>query len=156
MVVTEVVEKANKALENLLSAVENLPIESQTAPKTIGEWSIRDIMAHIIAWEEEAARAFETWKIGVHPDWGHIKDIDEFNNGAVKVRRKQSLAKIIEQLQLIHGGVIENLKSVSDGEFSRRGGVPRWLVNLLIDHINEHTQKVILLKESLARQVNTE
>jgi hypothetical protein len=156
MVVTEVVEKANKALENLLGALENLPAESQTVPKTIGEWSIRDLLAHLIAWEEEAAKAFEIWKIGVEPDWGHIKDIDDFNARAIKDRRKLSYAKTVEQLQIVHGGVIDNIKSVSDSEFARRGGVPRWLANLIIDHLNEHTERILSYKSGLESEVRAE
>lgn len=156
MVVTEVVEKANKALVNLLAAVESLPAESHSVPKAIGDWSIKDLLAHLIAWEEEAARAFEIWKIGVNPDWSHIKDIDEFNAQAVKDRRKVAFPKIVEQLQLVHGGLIDNLKSVSDSEFSKRGGVPRWLANLLIDHLDEHAEKVIAFKGEFESKVSAQ
>jgi hypothetical protein len=156
MVVTEVVEKANKALENLLGAVESLPAETHSVPKAIGEWSIKDMLAHLIAWEEEAARAFEIWKIGVEADWSHIKDIDEFNAQSVKDRRKVSFSKVLEQLQLVHGGIIDNLKTVSDSEYSRRGGVPRWLANLIIDHLNEHTEKIIAYKSSLEPKMSAE
>lgn len=156
MVVTEVVEKANKALENLMSAVESLPAESHSVPKAIGEWSIKDMLAHLIAWEEEAAKAFEIWKIGVEPDWNHIKDIDEFNAQAVKERRKVAFPKIMEQMRLVHDGIIDKLKSVSDAEFSKRGGVPRWLVNLIIDHLEEHTEKIIAYKATFPSEVSAE
>jgi len=156
MVVTEVVEKANKALANLLAAVESLPAESHSVPKAIGDWSIKDLLAHLIAWEEEASRAFDIWKIGVNPDWSHIKDIDEFNAQAVKDRRKVAFPKILEQLQLVHGGIIDKLKSVSDSEFSKRGGVPRWLANLIIDHLDEHTEKIVAYKSNYQPEVSAE
>ncbi|NLI14654.1 MAG: ClbS/DfsB family four-helix bundle protein [candidate division Zixibacteria bacterium] len=156
MVVTEIIEKANQSLAKLLAAIESLPAETHSIPKAIGEWSIKDILAHLIAWEEEASKALDIWKIGVDPDWNHIKDIDEFNAQAVKERRKVAFPKIIEQLRLVHGGIIDKLKSISDSEFSKRGGVPRWLANLIIDHLDEHTEKIIAFKEKFEPEMNAE
>jgi hypothetical protein len=149
MVVTEVSEKASKTLEDLLAAIDNIPSAAMNAPKTIGEWSVKDILTHILTWEEEAARAFETWKIGVNPVWSHIRDIDEFNAAGVKEKRKLSLTKAIDQLTQVHTGIIESIKSVPDTEFARRGGIPGWLVNLISDHVNEHIQRILEYKNSI-------
>jgi hypothetical protein len=148
MAVTEVLEKANAALNSLLAVVEDMPADSLTSPKTIGEWSVKDVLAHITVWEEETAKAFVIWKIGVEPDWGHIKDLDEFNNSTVKDRRKQTLPKIIEQLKLAHNGVMDNVKSMSDADIKKRGGVPKWLVTQITMHINEHTERIIAYKST--------
>jgi hypothetical protein len=148
MAVTEVLEKANAALNALLSVIEDMPADSLTSPKTIGEWSVKDILAHITVWEEETAKAFVIWKIGVEPDWSHIKNLDEYNNATVKERRKQSLAKVVDQLKLVHNGVMDNVKSMSDADLKKRGGVPKWLVTQITIHINEHTEKVLAYKNT--------
>jgi uncharacterized damage-inducible protein DinB len=153
MIVTEVAQRASKVLEDLLAAIENIPAALLTAPKAIGEWSVKDVLGHIIAWEEEAANALATWKIGVEPDWNHIRDIDEFNASAVKEKRKQSSAKIIEQLKSVHTRIIENIKTVQDQEYAKRGGIPRWLVNLIIDHVDEHLQRIIEYKNTIGPEL---
>jgi len=149
MLVTEVVEKANGSLDALMDMVEGLPVAIVAAPKTIGEWSIKDVLAHLIGWGEEAARAFETWKVGVEPDWSHISDIDDFNNSSVKGRRRQSLAKVSDQLRLIHNGIIDHIKTVPESEFKRRGGIPKWLITLMITHVDEHQRRIEIFKRTL-------
>jgi len=67
----------------------------------------------------------------------------------VEKRRKIPLSKIMEQLQLVHNGVIENIKSVADSEYNSRGGIPGWLKTLITTHINEHTNRIEIFKCSL-------
>ena len=149
MLVTELVEKANKSIGNLLDAIENIPAQEMTTPNTISKWSIKDILNHIAIWEEEAAKSFEIWKVGIEPDWSYVNNLDEFNNRTVKQRRKLSLAKIINQLNLVHNGVLENITSVSDTEYYNRGGIPKWLVILVSSHIDEHTKRIIEYKNTV-------
>ena len=149
MFVAEVEEKATKSINNLQQAIEDIDPQIIALPRMIGDWSIKDVLNHVIIWEEEAVRAFEIWKIGVEPDWSHIDDLDEFNESTVNQRRKLSLSKIREQLPMIHRGVLENLKSVPDREYIKRGGVPRWLVILLTIHIDGHAERILQFKNSL-------
>lgn len=149
MFVTEVVGRAKKSIENLHEVIEDIDPQIIASPGLIAEWSVKDILNHIIIWEEEAARAFEIWKVGIEPDWSHIEDLDEFNNRTVEERRKLPLSKIREQLPMVHNGVIENLKSVPDEEFIKRGGVPKWLIILLTAHIDCHAERIAEFKKSL-------
>jgi len=154
MLITEIVEKANKSINELFEIIDDMSPQDLAAAKAIGNWSVKDILNHLTIWEEEAAKAFEIWKVGIEPDWSHIRDLDQFNDITVKDRRKNNLTKIKSQLQLIHNGVIENIKSVSDEEYAKRGGAPKWLTNLITTHIGEHTARILEYKKTLehARQ----
>jgi hypothetical protein len=149
MFVTEVVERAKKSFEKLQHTIEDIDPQLMASPSTIGEWSVKDVLNHIIIWEEEAAKAFEIWKVGIEPDWSHIADLDEFNGNTVEERRKTSLSKIREQLSLVHYGVLENVKSVPDEEYIKRGGVPKWLIILLTAHVDGHTERILEFKKSI-------
>ncbi len=146
MLVTEVVEKARKSLEKLQNAIEDIDPQTIAMPSTISKWSIKDVLNHITIWEEEAAKAFEIWKVGIEPDWSHIAELDEFNNKTVAARRKMPLAKIRSQLPMVHNGVLENIKSVPDEEYIKRGGVPRWLIILITTHVDGHTKRILEFK----------
>jgi len=149
MAITEIVEKANKSINELFEAIADILPQDLAAAKSIGNWSVKDILNHLTIWEEEAAKAFEIWKVGIEPDWSHIDDLDQFNNKTVKERRKNNLTKIKSQLQLIHNGVIENMKSISDEEYAKRGGAPKWLATLITAHISEHTSRILEYKKTL-------
>ena len=156
MLLTELVEKANESLSLLIQSTEGLYQGDMVIPNSIGKWSIKDVITHITVWEEEAAKAFEIWKVGIEPDWNYINDLDEFNNANVKQRRKISLSKVIDQLQMVHNGVIENIKSVSDDEYINRGGIPKWLVNLITSHLDEHVEKINNYKYALENRVQSQ
>jgi len=156
MLLTELVEKANESLGLLIQSTEGLYQGDMVIPNSIGKWSIKDVINHITAWEEEAAKAFEIWKVGIEPDWNHINDLDEFNNANVKQRRKIPLSKVINQLQMVHNGVIENIKSVSDDEYINRGGIPKWLVNLITSHLDEHAEKINNYKYALENRMQSQ
>lgn len=149
MFVTEVVGRANQSIDKLQHAIEGIDSQLITLPGTISDWSVKDVLNHIIIWEEEAAKAFEIWKVGIEPDWSHIDDLDEFNNKTVKERRKVALSKIREQLPLVHYGVLENLKSVPDEEYIKRGGVPKWIIILLTAHLDGHTERILEFRNSI-------
>ena len=149
MLVTEVVERASRSLVNLQQAVEDIDPQTMALPNTIGDWSVKDVLSHLIVWEEEAAKAFEIWKVGINPDWSYIEDLDAFNNKTVVERRKVQLSKIKSQLEMVHGGVLENIKSVTDEEFIKRGGVPKWLIILMTKHVDDHTARIIEFKRTL-------
>ena len=149
MLVTEAIERANRSLDYLFQALEGIDPQEMALPNTIGLWSIKDVLNHLIVWEEEAAQAFEIWKVGIEPDWSHIVDLDKFNNETVGKRRGIPLSKIKNQLNLIHHGIIENLKSVPEDEFGKRGGIPKWLITLLTVHIDGHSERIRQYKEAL-------
>ena len=54
-------------------------------------------------------------------------------------------------LALVHNGVIENLKSVSDEEYHKRGGVPKWLITLITSHVEKHAERIEAFKNSLVQ-----
>ncbi len=150
LVITEVIEAANRSITAFLELISDFPQEALTKPKAIGEWSIKDIILHLAIWEEEAAGAFEIWKIGIEPDWSHIDDLDKFNQETINSRRRWSTTKAIERLKSVHGGIIENIKSVPESEINKRGGLPRWLRTLITSHIEEHAEKVAAYKLQIA------
>jgi hypothetical protein len=149
MKVTEVIEKASKSFGNLQKTIGDLDSQVMAIPETLGLWSVKDVLNHLTIWEEEAANAFEIWKVGIEPDWSHIEDLDRFNNETVAERRKIALSKVRGQLEVMHRGVLENIKSVPNEEYAKRGGVPRWLIILITQHIDEHTARINEFKQTL-------
>ncbi len=149
LIITEAIEAANRSITAFLEVLADIPQESLTKPKTVGDWSIKDIIIHLAVWEEEAARAFEIWKIGIEPDWSHIDNLDKFNQESINSRRRWSTSKAIEHLKTVHNGIIENIKSFPESEFAKRGGMPRWLYSQITSHIEEHAAKVAAYKHRL-------
>ncbi|HJX61128.1 MAG TPA: DinB family protein [Dehalococcoidia bacterium] len=61
---TQVREALAHERGKLLVAVEGLSVEEMARPGAVGRWSVRDVLAHILAWEEEAVTRLDLLAAG--------------------------------------------------------------------------------------------
>src|SRR5712692_8930968 len=66
----------------------------------LGQWSLKDIVAHLIGWDREAARRFRLFMAGPTEDLTY--NVDEFNSQSVAARQHLSWDQVIEELRLGH------------------------------------------------------
>jgi hypothetical protein len=45
-------EQVNSSWQNLLQAVEGIPDERMTEPGVVGDWSVKDALAHVAFWDD--------------------------------------------------------------------------------------------------------
>lgn len=105
-----------------------------TRPGIAGDWSVRDILAHVSWWEEEALEHLPTILAGGRPPryadaWGGI---DAFNAAMTERWRALSLAEVIERQRATHARLVEYLETVPEEEiatetrFRRRLRLDTW------------------------------
>jgi len=97
-------------------------------PGVAGEWSVRDVLAHVTAWEEEALEHLPTILEGGTPPRYSARygGIDAFNSQAAERKRHLSLTEVQEQLDGTHRRLIELIRAapehqlVGETRFRRR------------------------------------
>jgi DinB superfamily len=93
-----------------------------------GAWSVRDILAHVTTWEEEALKHLPLiLKGGTPPRYSVVYGgLDVFNARTIEQKRNLSLSEVREQQAATHGRLIELIRSVpeyqliGDTRFRRR------------------------------------
>lgn len=100
---TELQERVSATHEGLVKALEGLSEEEATRKGLTEQWSIKDALSHISAWEIEAARIIGeiqsgTWK----PQRLNKELIDEFNRQAVEDRQGHSMPQVREEFDAAH------------------------------------------------------
>jgi DinB superfamily len=84
-----------------------------------GKWSVRDILAHVTTWEEEALKHLPLVLKGGKPPRYSLTygGIDAFN--ALKTEQKENLAlaQILEEMHDVHRRLIAYIESVPLGQF---------------------------------------
>ncbi len=94
------------------------PAEMQ-APDAAGSWSVKDILAHVTTWEEEALKNLPLILEGKRT--ARYKDqyggIDAFNEQMTERKRGLSLAEVLEQLETTHRRLLEYIVEAPDAEF---------------------------------------
>ena len=111
--------KIQRAWESLGDAYAGLsPVELET-PSAVGAWSVKDILAHVTTWEEEALKNLPLILEGKRT--GRYKDlyggIDAFNDQMVERKRALPLAEVLQQLETTHHRLMEYIAAAPDTEF---------------------------------------
>jgi len=97
-------------------------------PGVAGAWSVRDILAHVATWEEEALKHLPLILKGGAPPRYSVQygGLDAFNARMTEQKRSVSLSEVREQLAATHSRLIEFIQSapehqlIGDTRFRRR------------------------------------
>jgi hypothetical protein len=117
-------EEGNQAVTELSSGLTD---EQLGQPATIGDgdWSARDLLAHLEVWEALALQSLQEWRNATRP---FIEDvfakgadgIDELNSERVQAKRGLSLDEVRIQCADTHRELIEELSHMGDEEWSAK------------------------------------
>jgi hypothetical protein len=117
-----------------------------------GNWSVRDIIAHVTTWEEEALKHLPLIIKGGRPPRYSITygGIDAFNALTTDQKRDLSLSDIRRQQEEIHRELIRYVQSVPEEYFTLE---TRWRRRLRLDtysHYPIHAKAIRAWREQRA------
>jgi hypothetical protein len=112
----------------LLASCAGLTAADMTEPGVTGTWSVKDIVAHVTVWEEEALTHLPTILKGEKPLRYSITHggIDAFNAQASERNRGRSLSEVLRRRDDAHSRLVAFVQRVpesecgSDSRFRRR------------------------------------
>ena len=92
-----------------------------TEPGVAGEWSVKDLIAHVTWWEEEALRHLPLILAGGRPPRYSVTygGIDAFNAMMAERKRDVSLADVLTQQDDTHRRLVDFVQSVPEDQFTR-------------------------------------
>ena len=148
----DTVIEANRATRaELLGAVDALATE-QRREVWFGTWSLHDVMAHIVAWQDSFAIALEQMLAGERPVIPgfdpSIEDgdaTDRFNAAAAERGQAQSWEELLGALRAArerHEAVLNRLPDTLDADRFTEGRTARRLANAG-EHDREHIDAIL-------------
>ena len=85
-----------------------------------GDWSVKDILAHVTTWEEEALKYLPLIITGGRPPrYTRYGGIDAFNAQMTEQKRGLALSDVLRQLDETHHRLIDYIRSVPEEHFAR-------------------------------------
>jgi hypothetical protein len=113
-------------------------------PGVTGDWSVRDILAHVTTWEEEALHYLPLILEGGTPPRYRTTygSIDAFN--ALMTERKKGLpiSEVLRQVDEIHRRLIDLIQSVPEDQFARETRFRRRLRLDTYHHYPQHAEAI--------------
>jgi len=130
------------ARDNLIAAVEGLSDEHMTRP-VVGEWSAKDLMAHVACWEEVLLPDIQRLARGDAPALAafDIKKVDEWNEKLMSLRRHFSLEQARRELEFRREQLLDAVAKLPDSALAERQ-FARNLLKVCVIHDGEHTQDI--------------
>ncbi|MGI8855041.1 MAG: DinB family protein [Thermomicrobiales bacterium] len=113
-------------------------------PGVTGDWSVRDIIAHVTTWEEEALKHLPLIIAGGRPPRYSTSygGIDAFNARTTEQKRGLSLAAVRSQQEEIHRQLIAFIRNAPEDQFMQETRARRRLRLDTYGHYPLHTEAI--------------
>ncbi len=113
-------------------------------PGVTGDWSVRDIIAHVTWWEQEALTHLPLILDGGKPPRYSVTygGIDAFNAQTLEQKRHLSLAEVLRQQDETHRRLIDFIQRVPEEQFIRETRFRRRLRLDTYSHYPQHAEAI--------------
>lgn len=146
----QLLEELRTARSNLLDAIDGLTPEQMRMPGACGIWAVKDVLAHLTAWESELVTGIHQAHRKHPPQIAVIEDFYEWNDEQYHLSASRPLEAVMEDFTSVHTILIRTISEL-DGRtlFDRR--VYEWMegepLAYLIQetaswHENEHADDI--------------
>jgi hypothetical protein len=145
----QLMKKLDKAWLEVKASYAGLSDSQLTEPGVTGNWSVKDILAHVTTWEEEALKYLPLIVKGGRPPRYSVKygGIDAFNAQMAEHKRGLSLADVLEQLDETHHRLMAYIQSAPEEQFTRETPFRRRLRLDTYSHYPIHTKMIRAWRE---------
>ena len=115
----QLLARMERAWAELRESFSGLSDTQLAEPGVAGEWSVRDILAHVTTWEEEALKYLPLINSGGRPPrYASIGGLDAFNARTSAAKGGLSLAEVLRQFDETHQRLIAYLHTVPEEQFA--------------------------------------
>jgi DinB superfamily len=114
-------------------------------PGVTGAWSVRDILAHVTTWEEEALKHLPLILEGGTPPRYSVRHggIDAFNARTTEQKRGLSLSEVLSQLDHTHRRLIDFVHRAPEDQLIRDTRARRRLRLDTYGHYAKHAEGIL-------------
>ena len=140
----QLLNKLEQAWAAFKTSYTGLTDEQMEAPGVMGEWSVKDILAHVNSWEKEALKYLPLILQGSRPPryadlYGGI---DAFNAQMAAQARGSSLSEVLKELDDTHARLVDYVNNAPEELFTRETRFRRRLRLDTYGHYPVHAQAI--------------
>jgi hypothetical protein len=148
----QLLQRLDKAWLEFKESYAGLSDSRLLEPGVQGRWSVRDILAHVTTWEEEALTHLPLILKGGRPPQYSAKygGIDAFNALMTERKRDLPLSEVRRQLDEVHGRLIDYVGHAPEELFTRETRFRRRLRLDAYGHYPKHARAIRAWVEELA------
>lgn len=138
----------------LRRALAGLAPNELALPGVVGEWSVKDILAHITTWEQRFLKALVVVERGEVPNWPEAgytwDDLDALNERDFRANQDRPLAEVWADFEHSFAELVDKTASMSDAALLTPGyygwtgehALWRFLDANAGEHYREHAEQI--------------
>lgn len=140
----ELISALEDSHEEILNALEGVSPEQYLAEGSFGDWTLKDLLSHLVMWEAETIKLLFQASQGMTPTTVHLRPIsdDEQNKIWLDQTRNRPLERVLSDFYAIRGQTIMRLDEFSNQELNDPARFPwlrgKTLSQLVVDYVLDH------------------
>ena len=145
----QLLKRVDRAWQGLLASYAGLSEAELMQPGVTGDWSVKEIIAHVTWWEEEALTHLPVILDGGRPPRYSVQygGIDAFNALMAERKAGLSLSEVLEARDETHRRLVEFLQTVPESELVRETRFRRRLRLDTYGHYRLHAEAIRAWRE---------
>ncbi len=157
----ELLDKIHTARADLENALASFTDAQMTQPGILGEWAVKDILSHLIFWEQKMLHRLQT-SIVPQPAPGETWDamIDRMNDENFRATRNRALDEIRNKIRESHAQVLAFIEALNEEDLNNpekyawHRGEPIWeyIRGDTYAHYEEHTAPIRAWQSAITNQ----
>lgn len=132
----ELLKKDDEAWADFRSLIDGLTPEQAAEPGYNGDWSVKDLVAHMGSWFAEAATMLEQMRMGTYTR--ERLDVDGLNREWFETRRNEDLRTVRAELMAARARMLEEWDRLPEVDDEAR----RWFSESTVKHYAEHLPRL--------------
>jgi len=116
------------AKERLLAAIAGLDEQALTSKPVVGDWAVKDMLGHIVSWDEEFRREIELILAGKHPGYELVisgeDDFAGWNQHWIEEKRGRRWAQMMADVAQDFERAAQLILALSPLDYRQRGVTP--------------------------------
>lgn len=148
----EILDALEDEREKLLETIDDLPQPTMLEGGVMGDWSVKDILAHLTMWEAELVKLLWQARQSQKPTTLHLSnpDVDAINASWRERARERPLALVLEDFRVVRKQTSRRVEAFSEAElndgqlFTWLEGAPlwEWVAGDSFQHEAEHAAQI--------------
>jgi hypothetical protein len=143
------IQKLESAWSAFESSYAGLPDSNLSQPGVVDDWSVKDILAHITTWEQEALKYLPVILAGSRPPRYSTQygGLDAFNALMTDRKRELPLAEVRRQLAETHTQLVAYIQAAPEDQFEQPTPFRHRLRLETTSHYNLHARMILDWRE---------
>jgi hypothetical protein len=148
----ELLEKVRQGSEDFVKSFKGLGPDALLESGVIGDWSIKDLIAHVSFWKAELIQVLFNAKHGTTPPFiGQTRDIDAMNAQFHQESQARTADQILADYHGVSKQLLRRIEELPEKDFGNPDRFPwlknepleRWVAVDSYEHEDEHAAQIL-------------